>query len=258
LSWDLDYGRYYSRFHYDSPSHQAWQVSFNRRILGPHLPQTRGTPGLDIGCGLGFGMFYLQEEGFQPVEGVDIDPGQVAASRQKGLTVHQTGDCAAFLAERQHPYGTILAMDVLEHMSRAEQLAVTRAIHDALLPGGRLLCSVPNANSAIAPRQRYNDFTHHGSFTEHSLDFLLFNSGFRDIRIEGYEFYQPPHRVKIGPKDFRRPHHFISYLGREYLRGILLRFVRGFRRLEMIGELGFEVGKSIPLSLNLLGAATKE
>lgn len=255
---DLEYSRYYSIYHNDSQSHQRWQIEFNRRILGMHLSELRGTPALDIGCGMGFTMLFLQQEGYHPVQGIDIDAGQVAASLRKGLDVVQVDDASAFIDQQGQRYGMIVAMDVLEHMTPNEQLVVLRSAYRALLPGGRFICSVPNANSTIAARQRYNDFTHHTSFTEHSLDFLLFNGGFRQIEIDSYEFFLPAHKKNIGPADFARPRHFLSYLIRDYLRWSLFGLVRGWRRIEMMGELGFETGRAIPLSLNLLGIATKQ
>jgi SAM-dependent methyltransferase len=258
MARDVDYSRYYKQYHDDSPEHQRWQIDFNRRILAAHVPDCRGRPALDIGCGMGFAMLYLQEEGFEPVEGIDIDPSQVQSCLRKGLIVHQVQDASCFVRQSQERYGLVLAMDLLEHLAPGDQLALARAVWGALLPGGRFICSVPNANSSVASRQRYNDFTHHASFTEHSLDFLLYNAGFRKIEISCYEFYLPPHRNKIGSGDFARRRHYVSYMVRGYLAGLVLSLVRGWRRLEMIGEFGFETGGRIPLSLNLLGIAIKE
>lgn len=258
MTGDLDYSRYYHRYHSDSPDYQRWRVSFNRRILSDHLPATRDGPVLDIGCGMGFAMLYLLEEGYEPVQGIDIDAGQVQSCLAKGLVVFQVENATQFVEQRIDHYGLILAMDLLEHLPPPDQLGLARAVYRALLPGGRFICSVPNANSAVAARQRYNDFTHHASFTEHSLDFLLFNAGFQQIQVSSYEFYQPPHEKGLGPQHFARRRHFLSYLVREYLRRGIRGLVRGWRRLEMIAEFGFDAGGSIPLTLNLLGIATKE
>lgn len=257
MNWDIDYSRYYGSYHSNSSAHIRWQIGFNRRILRRHLPIRRNTPALDIGCGMGFAMQYLREEGYDPVEGIDIDVSQVETCRQQGLTVFHTGDAAGFLSERDQKYGVILAMDVLEHMSADEQLSVARSVYSALLPGGRFICSVPNANSSVASRQRYNDFTHQSSFTEHSLDFLLFNSGFHDISIHAYEFYVPALKLGLKPGDFARPQHFVSFLAKDTMRNVAFCVTRGWRRVEMIGEFGFDIGNKIPLTLNLLGIASK-
>ena len=101
------------------------------------------------------------------------------------------------------------------------------------------MCTVPNANSALASRWRYVCWTHCTSFTEHSLDFLLYNSGFREIEIDGLELMAPPRSIQ------------------GYLRLILKKAFRGIRRLEMATELGRREARDIPLALNLRGVAVK-
>lgn len=258
MSLQLDYSRYYSRYHTDSPESQRWEIDFSARLLSAHLPDDRAVSVLDVGCGMGFTMLYLLEDGFDYVEGIDVDAGQVQSCLGKGLRVYQVGDSAQFVEKQGRRYGLIVAMDVLEHMAAEDQLALVRASYQALLPSGRFICTVPNANSSMAARHRYNDFTHHVSFTEQSLDFLLFNAGFRQIEVSGYEFYQPPHEKGLGLQHFARRRHFLSYLAREYTRWGLRAVARGWRRLEMVAEFGFDTGGSVPLSLNLLGVAIKE
>ena len=81
-------------------------------------------------------------------------------------------------------FGIVILFDVLEHVAVASQIALLRQIKECLCSRGRVLIQVPNANSILAARWRYNDFTHHSSFTEHSLHFALRNAGFDDIKID--------------------------------------------------------------------------
>ena len=113
-----------------------------------------------------------------------------------------------------------------------------------LKKGGRLIATVPNASSPLAGRWRYICWTHHTSFTEHSLDFLLYHAGFDNIHV-------------FGAGSFRRPR--LPFLIRPAVfRWLLLMFVRSFRRMEILAELGWKEGRSVPLSLNLLGVADKK
>ena len=108
---------------------------------------------------------------------------------------------------------------------------------------GRLIATVPNASSGLAFRWRYNDWTHRTSFTEHSLDFLLYHAGFDDIKV-----------LEAGP--FRRPR--LPFLVRpSVIRWLFLLFARSFRRLEMISELGWKEGRRVPLSLNIMAITEK-
>jgi len=107
---------------------------------------------------------------------------------------------------------------------------------------GLMLCSVPNANSSFAARFRYGDYTHSSAFTEHSLDFLLFHGGFRDIRVV---------------EDDIKPR--LPWIPRPTLLHWYLRFLfRFMRRLNAVAEFGYEQGSVVPLSLNLLCAARKK
>jgi len=114
-----------------------------------------------------------------------------------------------------------------------------------LSAGGEFICTVPNANSAVSMRWQHNDWTHHSSFTEISLDFLLYNAGrFSDIRTYPAEFLQRPQKYWLPFLSGAR--HWWAF-----------HFFRMWRRLEMMAELGPEQGRNIPLSLNLLSVAKK-
>jgi len=122
-------------------------------------------------------------------------------------------------------------------------LDLLRSIHQSLKPGGRLILTVPNANSSLSARWRYIDWTHETSFTEHSLDFILSNAGFGQIDIRGSEFNRRP------------PLPFLPISGSRHWWAFC--FFRLFRRLEMMAELGPDQGRKVPLSLNLLAIADK-
>ncbi len=239
LTSQIDYTRYYRKWHSDTPEHIRAMKGFYQRILGSYLPSNQDTSILDVGCGTGFALMALQGLGFSNLEGIDADQGQVLACQAKQLPVTHRDDSTSFLAQRPNSYDLILALDVIEHIPQTSQLLFTRSIQTALKPGGYFICTVPNANSALASRWRYNDWTHYTSFTEHSLDFLLYNSGFENIQVHSTEFFQP------------------KLISRAVLRNILFKMIRGFRRLELIAELGWQQAKDIPLSLNILATANK-
>lgn len=239
----LDYSHHYKKWHSYSPEHIHGMLHYNRFLLRDILPKDPDSRILDIGCGMGFALLYFKSRGFSLAEGIDTDPRQIQACREKGLQVHLVEDAVRFLKDRPSTYALITAFDVIEHLPREEQVELTQAIHAALISQGALVCTVPNANSTLASRYRYVDYTHCTSFTECSLEFLLFNAGFRDIRVSAVDcFNRPSHR------------HFWR---KEYFRWWLFKALRGIRRLQMIAELGYDEGGGVPLSLNLKGVARK-
>jgi hypothetical protein len=102
---------------------------------------------------------------------------------------------------------------------------------------------VPNANSIVSSRWRYNDYTHFTSFTEHSLYFVLKNAGLDEIHTQNekglgklyFRFWK-----KSGWKKFRK------------------RFIRWCWLQVFQSELAHENIKNISFELNLISEAIKK
>jgi SAM-dependent methyltransferase len=241
-STEIDYTRHYRKWHDDSETHCDAMCRHFQSLLDPYLPESKDSRILDVGCGTGFALQALREIGYHNLEGIDSDKGQAAAARRRGLAVN-VGDALKYLQTRSGRFDLILCLDVIEHVPVENQLTFVAALLEGLADGASLICTVPNANSSLASRWRYIDWTHTSSFTEHSLDFLLFNAGFRNIRILPGEVDRSvrlpwlPHRASLG-----------------YL---VWRSFRFLRRLEMMAEFGSKQGRSIPLSLNLMAIASR-
>ena len=239
----IDYTRIYQKWHSDTPEHWAHMKKYYTRILHEHFPEDPDSEILDVGCGMGFALMALKDAGFRKIVGVDSDQGQVGSCRRKGLEVEKTEDTGAYLRENAGRFSLILALDLVEHIPVSAQLEFINAIYGALKPGGVFLCTVPNANSVLAGRYRYICWTHHSAFTEHSLDFLLFNGGFQDIKVCPVELFEKPAKVWLPVGGAR---HWWAF-----------KLVRFFRRLQMMAELGPQQGRGVPLSLNIMGIAGK-
>jgi 2-polyprenyl-3-methyl-5-hydroxy-6-metoxy-1,4-benzoquinol methylase len=194
---------------------------------------------MDIGCGMGFLLLALKENGYENVSGIDIDASQVEACHQNNLNVMLVDDTMEYLANQTEKYDLITAFDVLEHIPSQAQIKFLKAIYHVLAPSGEIILTVPNANSILASRNRYIDFTHQVVFTEISLDFVLYNAGFKDILIKPLDFISFSFSVKY------------------FIHRLLFDFFRFIRRLQMIAELGTTWGKKVPLSFNLIGKARK-
>lgn len=247
----IDYTRHYQKWHSDAPEHIQGMKGFYSSLLSPYLPIDKNIRILDVGCGMGFALMALKDLDYQLVEGVDIDEGQVRSCQAKQLSVSHVEDSTVFLSQHLGQYDVIMALDVIEHVSPDAQISFVRSIQRSLKPGGKFICTVPNANSGLASRWRYIDWTHHTSFTEHSLDFLLYNSGFEEVQVFPTEFFHSPKFNLLSRVLLKR------YFWKSMMHWQLFRFVRTFRRIEMVAELGWEQGSEIPLSLNIIATATK-
>jgi len=237
------YARYYQRWHDGSPEQEKRQVDYFTRLILDKLPVDTDAPLLDVGCGTGDLLVALQRLGYSNILGVDRDSELVDIAHQRNLPVTQSGDAEDFLRLHPDTYTMVFAMDVLEHLPPHRQLRFCQSMLTSMKPGGRLLITVPNANASIAARWRYNDLTHHTSFTESSLDHLLYLAGCTEVVVEAQELMPTPPWYRLFT-----PHG---------VRWILLKLLRGRQRLEMLAEFGRQEGASIPLSPNLMASARK-
>lgn len=167
--------------------------SFRRRVpewdwtFSSLLPADRGAKIIDVGCGSGSIVWWLQQKGFTDVTGVDISAEMIEAGLRAGVRNLVREDIREFLSRRSDEFDAIVARDVLEHFPKEQVVQLVEACFQALKPGGKLVVQVPNAESPFGSRIRYADFTHELAFTSSSLAQILRIAGFCD-----FEFYSVP------------------------------------------------------------------
>lgn len=147
------------------------------------LPEYRTGKVLDIGCGSGQFLYFLKSEGFERIQGIDLDRKQVHLAKEIGFDVVES-PALDFLVKAEDGYDMIVMLDIIEHFTREELFPILREVYRRLRAGGRLIVSVPNAESPTGPACIYGDITHETSFTSLSLAEMLFCHGFelKEIR----------------------------------------------------------------------------
>ena len=162
------------------------QEQFNRQFQawwGDILPLNQDEPILDLGCGWGGFLAFLQSKGFINLAGVDCSAQQVENAHRLGLNQVEVGDIFDTLSKYRDHYTCISAFNVLEHLDKEQVLPFLKEVLAALRPGGCLLLELPNANSLFGSRTRYWDFTHELSFTPTSLLQILQAVGFANVQL---------------------------------------------------------------------------
>lgn len=147
---------------------------------------------LEIGCGFGDLLAYLQENGY---ECVGIEPAAVARAEaiKQGLSVF-SGTFEEYLAQSPVPDGfdACLLLNVLEHVP--DPRVTVRHVRELLAAGGSILVRVPNDFSELqeAARRKIGgdpwwvaipDHINYFSFS--SLEALLAGEGFRVRHRQG-------------------------------------------------------------------------
>lgn len=164
-----------------------------RQIISKHIATTgKQARILDLGCGHGAFMHSLRESGYQNVLGVDVSEEQIALARSLGIPGVVQSDLTTFLRNRESASAdVILMMDILEHLTREEELSALDEVFRVLTPKGRCILHVPNAEGLWGMRIRYGDMTHEQCFTRSSVRQLLRTVGFQTVRC--YEEKPIPH-----------------------------------------------------------------
>lgn len=134
---------------------------------------------LEIGCGPGYFLRYLAGKGFGAARGVDISTEQVALAREHGVAA-DVRDVYEELHGLRERLDLIVALDVVEHFSKEENLRLFAAMRDALRPGGLLLLQTPNGEALMPGPNIHGDLTHLTIFTANSLGQILRRTGFHE------------------------------------------------------------------------------
>jgi 2-polyprenyl-3-methyl-5-hydroxy-6-metoxy-1,4-benzoquinol methylase len=161
-----------------------YEASYGPLVSG--LPQ--GSKILDIGCGIGFLLFWLQASrpGRFDLSGVDLSKPQInLAKRHLPETITLFHEPAGdFLARSPRSFSAIFCTDVLEHIETDdEMLGFLELVRHSLLPSGLFVCQVPNMSNLTSAHLRYIDLTHTRGFTDLSLLQLLECVRFRECQI---------------------------------------------------------------------------
>lgn len=156
-----------------------------RRVLKGWLPTDLSAPILDIACGEGSLLCYLRELGYTDLSGCDLSPENVAICHRLGLGFVREFDALRVAAMAgTGRYGTIFAMDILEHLPKQRAAAFLEQVRSLLLPEGRLILQAPNMGNLLACLHLHDDLTHEWGLTEKTAVDLMMLAGFAAGEVE--------------------------------------------------------------------------
>lgn len=116
------------------------------------LPPMRGLDVLDLGCGYGWFCRWAAEQGARSVLGIDVSEQMLARARamtQDSAIRYERADLERFTP----PSGFDLAYSSLAFHYLTDLGGLLKRVHDALVPGGTLVCSVEHP-MMTAPRHQ--------------------------------------------------------------------------------------------------------
>lgn len=177
----FDYLGFERRFRGDSDTLLAMQ---RERYL--ELLRDRG-PVLDIGCGRGELVGTLNAEGIE-AEGIDLDAESVEEAVAHGRKVRRADAIETLRTAAPASLGTIISLQVVEHLQLDALLELLELAVQRLRPGGLFIAETPNPMSMIVLSTNYiMDPTHVRPLHPALLAFLCERAGFRDIELRYFE-----------------------------------------------------------------------
>jgi ubiquinone/menaquinone biosynthesis C-methylase UbiE len=151
----------YEKEYVEAEQSNAWFIKRKELIYALLKKYDRKSKILEIGCGSGYILDYLQKHGFKGVQGVD--------SSKEFLKYYRNVRKSTKLAVEKEKYDIILLLDVLEHVK--EEGALLRKIHAMLKPKGMLLTSVPAYMCMWSYHDELNQ--HYRRYTRTNLNAVL-------------------------------------------------------------------------------------
>ncbi len=134
---------------------------------------------LEIGCGTGIFLNYLRHKGVQRPLGLELDPlvkdhmpGDLAALVRIG-DIWQFVECGG-----EQPFDRIVMLDVLEHFSPYEGVALLKGLSGLLKENGSITVRVPNLSSPWGLQYQFHDLTHKAAYTPGSLRQVALAAGY--------------------------------------------------------------------------------
>ncbi len=171
----------------------VWEKYFSE-----FLPKNKEASIIELGCGNGGLIYWLQSLGYFNASGIDASAEQIEYAKSFGAKNIAQADLVEFLRDKSEFYNVIFLRDVIEHFNKNEILDILDMVYKALKKEGLLIIQTPNSASIFGSRYRYHDFTHEVGLTENSLRQLMLINNFSDLR-----FYETKPMI-FGVKSFVR------------------------------------------------------
>ena len=206
IAKEIQHGRFLAQrgageiWNWESP---AGKLRWARRVkmLSGHLKP--GMTVLELGCGTGTFTRELARSGAD-IFAIDVSPELLAIARadNSALNVHYQTENAYALSYPDATFDSVVGSSVLHHLEVEEAL---RNIYRVLKPGGTIFFTEPNMlNPQIAVqknvpwiKRKLGDSPDETAFFRWRLQCLLEQTGYRNVRIDPFDFLHPKTPVRL-------------------------------------------------------------
>jgi len=143
---------------------------------------------LELGCGRGLFLGFLNDAGYKNVFGIDVSKEQIDIAKEQKLNAEEIG-VLEYLKSNKEQFDLIFAIDLIEHFHKDELIDLFEGIYNKLETGGAFVFHTPNGLGINAKKIIYGDLTHLSIFTPNSATQILKLVGFNQINFFETEPY---------------------------------------------------------------------
>jgi|TARA_B100001964_G_scaffold45735_1_gene50931 cyclopropane fatty-acyl-phospholipid synthase-like methyltransferase len=135
-------------------------AEFGRNLWTP-AGFSRGHRVLELGCGVGLFLAFIEAKGVRDFYGVEMDEKAMEFMPTSIRERVSTESFETFFKNYNGlSFDRIILLDVFEHFTYGEGVALLRKIVQILKPDGQIILRVPNAGSPWGLQYQFNDLTH--------------------------------------------------------------------------------------------------
>jgi len=138
-----------------------------------YRPFLRDSPIIDLGCGEGALLLWLQEQGRKRVLGVESNGELCSKAESWGVPVVRA-DLLEYLRTNGHEAGLYFYLDVVEHVP----FETNEEIFGRLPVGSRVIVQTPNTNSLLGHQFYMQVPSHVAPYSPHVLRGMLERNGY--------------------------------------------------------------------------------
>ncbi|MEE2761437.1 MAG: class I SAM-dependent methyltransferase [Pseudomonadota bacterium] len=151
---------------------------------------------LEVGCGTGLFLKYLEEEGVQEFFGVDNDPKVkevLSGNIFDRVEIFDIIDYLDYIPKNRN-FDRIILIDVLEHFNPSQGAVLLRKLSERLNKFGAIVVKVPNNGSPWGAGYQFGDLTHQSAYNSFSLRQLGIKIGM-NCRVFSYRRGNPRKQI---------------------------------------------------------------
>jgi 2-polyprenyl-3-methyl-5-hydroxy-6-metoxy-1,4-benzoquinol methylase len=135
---------------------------------------------LEIGCGTGHFLSFLDHMSVGDFQGIDLDPTLTDVIPAHVRNRFQVTDVHDFLkSDNGKQFDRIFMFDVFEHFTKEDGLNLLLTLKKRLGDDGKIVLKMPNAGSPFGLQFQFGDLTHLTGYTTDSIRQMAIAAGMR-------------------------------------------------------------------------------